>query len=150
MPECERIVGAGQVALGGAGTRLSSVVGSGVTVTLWQAQRRRGGLCHFLLPGASRAAVPDARYAEDALFLLGQLLQQEGVAMRECEVRLFGGSGTGIGEQNLAYAREMLRRWGLEISSHDVGGGGLRTLVFDLEGGDVWLWDSAAGAGEAG
>jgi chemotaxis protein CheD len=54
----------------GAGrTRISTLLGSCISITLWHPARLIGGMCHFMLPSRGLpAGVPlDGRYADEAL-----------------------------------------------------------------------------------
>ena len=141
----------GNFRFGAAPLRLSTLLGSCVTVTLWHPRRHIGGMCHIQMPGASHhttSAELDGHYAADAFALFDLALAHVGTAAREYVVKLFGGGnmfpGTGaaaieIGSKNLAAARKELAARGLKPSAEHVGGAGHRKLVFDLASGDVWL-----------
>ena len=56
---------------GGGRTRISTLLGSCISITLWHPARRIGGMCHFMLPtrGQPAGAPLDGRYADEALAL---------------------------------------------------------------------------------
>ena len=59
----------------GAGrTRISTLLGSCISITLWHPARLIGGMCHFMLPSRGLpAGVPlDGRYADEALAMFDQ------------------------------------------------------------------------------
>jgi len=134
---------------GAAPLRLTTLLGSCVTVTLWHPRRHLGGMCHIQMPGTSaRAGELDGRYATDAFVLFDRALANLGTAPREYVAKLFGGGnmfpGTDaaaieVGNNNLAAARRELAARGLKPAAEHVGGAGHRKLVFDLASGDVWL-----------
>ena len=136
---------------GAAPLRLTTLLGSCVTVTLWHPRRHLGGMCHIQLPKRpARAAgtALDGHYAEDAFALFDQALERHGTAAREYVVKLFGGgnmfpdsdaSSIEVGNKNLAAARQQLAERGLRPAIEHVGGAGHRKLIFDLASGDVWL-----------
>lgn len=139
----------GDFHFGAAPLRLSTLLGSCVTVTLWHPRRHIGGMCHIQMPGASaRGGELDGRYATDAFALFDLALSRHGTTPREYVVKLFGGGnmfpGTNastieVGNKNLIAARRELAARGLTPSVEHVGGAGHRKLVFDLGNGDVWL-----------
>ena len=56
----------------GAGrTRISTLLGSCISITLWHPARLIGGMCHFMLPtrGLPGGVPLDGRYADEALAL---------------------------------------------------------------------------------
>ena len=141
----------GDFHFGAAPLRLSTLLGSCVTVTLWHPRRHIGGMCHIQMPGGSAradAALLDGHYAADAFVLFDLALARHGTAAREYTAKLFGGGnmfpGTDaatieVGTKNLAAARRELAARGLKPAAEHVGGAGHRKLVFDLASGDVWL-----------
>ena len=154
----------GDYFVGDARHRVSTLLGSCVTITLWQAQRRLGAMSHFLLaergaarsaqstPAASRrSATPralDARYGVEALSLMLAELAELGVLAAECEAKIFGGgdmfpghrrgAGMNVGQRNGDAARAMLQARGIRVVSHSLFGVGHRKIVFDLATGHVW------------
>lgn len=103
----------GEVYLGGADTRIRTLLGSCVAVTVWHPQRHIGGMCHYMLPSrrargallhyrvedvpipfATRRARPqelDGKYADEALELMCAQMRDCGARPREFQVKLFGG-----------------------------------------------------------
>ena len=54
-----------------AATRISTLLGSCVSITLWHRAKRIGGMCHYMMPSAivETAAPLDGRYAGRSLAL---------------------------------------------------------------------------------
>ena len=90
----------------------------------------------------------DARYADEALWLMLRELAQQGVPPRECQAKVFGGgnmfpgqfrSGAmHIGRRNGEAARALLQAHGIPIMSESLFGAGHRQIIFDVSTGDVW------------
>lgn len=62
----------GEFYFGDRETRLRTILGSCVAITLWHPRLRIGGMCHYLLPmrrGHHDEAELDGRYADDSLTL---------------------------------------------------------------------------------
>ncbi|MFM4942126.1 chemotaxis protein CheD [Aeromonas bivalvium] len=134
-------------------------LGSCVSLTLWHPHHHWGGMCHFMLPGRhpggrQPATTPDrepldGKYADEALALLLAAISQAGSDPREYVTKLFGGGNMfpqlcdrhprDIASQNVAAAWELVRRHGLTVSAHDLGGTGHRSLIFELDSGHVWV-----------
>lgn len=136
---------------GAAPLRLTTLLGSCVTVTLWHPRRHIGGMCHIQMPGRSAHAAEgklDGRYAEDAFALFDREIARHGAPAREYVAKLFGagnmfpGSNAAvlnIGAKNLEAARRELARRGLRATAEHVGGAGHRKLAFDIASGEVLL-----------
>ena len=141
----------GDFHFGAAPLRLTTLLGSCVTVTLWHPRRHIGGMCHIQLPGRSAHRGDDAldgRYAEDAFTLFDLAMARHGSHASEYVAKLFGGgnmfpgSSAGsieVGNKNLLAARRLLAERKLQPATEHVGGAGHRKLIFDLANGDVWL-----------
>jgi len=135
------------------------LLGSCVSITLWDPSRRIGAMSHFLLSDRERASegTPDARFAEEALALMLRDLAREGVMPRDCQAKLFGGgdmfagrlgsNGSKLGERNGEAARALVRAHGIPIVSESLFGEGHRQLIFDIETGNVWLRHTSLVAG---
>jgi chemotaxis protein CheD len=155
-PRIDRFLKPGEQAVGDARHRLRTLLGSCVSITLWQPQRRVGAMSHFLLPRRQRPSVPgrldvlDARYGEEALALMVQGLARHGIGARECVARLFGGgdmfpdqprpprAATGdVGRRNGEAARALLQQLGVPIASESLFGAGHRRIAFDIATGEV-------------
>ena len=83
----------GDFHFGGGRTRLSTLLGSCISITLWHPRRLIGGMCHYMLPGRSRAAdAPlDGRYADEALALFDQAVARVASRPADYQVKVFGG-----------------------------------------------------------
>ena len=156
-PRIDRFLKPGEQAVGDARHRLRTLLGSCVSITLWQPRRRVGAMSHFLLPRHQRPSVPgrrdalDARYGEEALALMVQGLAHHGIDARHCVARLFGGGDmfpdqprppravpTGdVGRRNGEAARALLQQLGVPIASENLFGPGHRRIAFDIATGEV-------------
>jgi chemotaxis protein CheD len=156
-PRIDRFLRPGEQAVGDARHRLRTLLGSCVSITLWQPQRRVGAMSHFLLPRRQRPSVPgrqdalDARYGDEALALMVQGLARLGIDARQCVARLFGGGDmfpaqprtpragrTGdVGRRNGEAARTLLQQLGVPVASENLFGAGHRRIAFDVATGEV-------------
>ncbi|WP_198420755.1 chemotaxis protein CheD [Massilia atriviolacea] len=137
----------GDFFVGDAEFRVRTLLGSCVSITLWQPDARIGAMSHFLLPGRSKGAQPDARYGNDALDLMLSGLRAQGVQASDCQAKLFGGGNMfpsrrserpAIGMQNGAEARALLAAHAIPLLSACLYGVGHRQIIFDIASGDVW------------
>jgi len=144
------VLNAGEFHFGGGNTRLSTLLGSCVSMTLWHPRKRIGGMCHYMLTTRVRppGAPLDGRYASEAFELFMEQIAESGTRLREYQVKLFGGahmfsnsaSGmTDVGKSNVDYGLELLAKHNIATMSRHVGGAGRRKIHFDIWSGDVWL-----------
>ena len=146
----ELLLNPGEYAVGDANCRIRTVLGSCVSITLWEPQRRVGAMSHFLLAGRGSApgAALDARYGEEALALMLRELAGVGVQAQQCQAKIFGGANMfpdattpgvlHVGRRNGESARSWLRELGIAVQSESLFGCGHRQIVFDVASGDVW------------
>lgn len=131
-------------------TRVRTLLGSCVAVTMWHPILLVGGMCHFMLPTrAKRVNGLDGKYADEALELLFQEARDVGTHPREYQVKLFGGGNMfpknsndtprHVGLKNTEVARSLMQHHGLEVMAEHMGGQGHRNVLFDIWSGDVWM-----------
>ncbi|MGE0383791.1 MAG: chemotaxis protein CheD [Gammaproteobacteria bacterium] len=140
----------GELFFGSDRTRIRTLLGSCVAVTVWHPRHRLGGMCHCVLPGRSRggSGVADLRHVDDALDTLVLDLRSQRVPMHEVQCKLFGGGrmfsslyedGEAVGRRNVQSALDAIDRVGLRLSGWHTGGNGHRNVVLDLWSGAVWV-----------
>jgi chemotaxis protein CheD len=159
---------------GNATHRIRTVLGSCVSVTLWNAGLRLGAMSHFVLAtrdgerpldgvrGLDLCAL-DGRYGDEALCLMLHELGRRGVAAPQCEAKIFGGgdmfpgrvagaagAAAAVGRRNGEAARRLLQAQGIVIVSEALFGAGHRQVVFDVASGDVWCRQRTPAADLAG
>ena len=143
----------GEFHFGHRDTRIRTLLGSCVAITLWHPQLLIGGMCHYLLPSAgpgSSSAELDGRYADQAMLRFMRELARSGTRPEQYQVKLFGGGnqfpqliqGAGGGkvpERNIEAGQRLLADYGFRLEAQHVGGTGHRTLLLELWSGHVWL-----------
>lgn len=126
---------------------LATLLGSCVSVCLFDPVARLGGLNHFMLPTSRKGA-----YADDEIALAGDYAMQvlvNGLLARGAQksrliAKAFGGGNilssirTAIGDQNASYAREWLERERIPLAAQDLGGPWSRKVIFLPSNGDVY------------
>ncbi len=160
----------GEWYFGDADTRIRTLLGSCVSISLWHPRRKIGGMCHYMLPsrGGCEASAPDGRYADEVIALMLRELERARTRPSEYEVKLFGGgnmfpqlakrrsraaangAGTGIPLQNIEIGRELMRRHGFRVKVEQVGGNGQRHVIFDVWSGHVWVRRDTATLSDGG
>jgi len=129
-------------------TQLTTILGSCVSVCLFDARARVAGMNHFLLPRAPENAVASTRYGDVAMDVLVARMLSLGASRDRMIAKLFGGAnvlrafGEGelhIGLANVELARLALERQGIAVGAEDVGGPRGRKLVFVAPDGAAWV-----------
>jgi chemotaxis protein CheD len=139
----------GEYFVSGGDTRIRTLLGSCVSVTIWHPERRVGAMSHFLLSERARRHTdgePDGRYADEGMMLMIRDLSKLDVPVAGCVAKLFGGgdmfpttsSAGSVGRKNVTAARHMLAALDIPIVSSCVFGTGHRFIIFDIPSGDVW------------
>jgi chemotaxis protein CheD len=126
---------------------LSTIVGSGVAVCLWDRITRAGGMNHYLLPSRPDAAPPSPRFGDVAVPDLVAGLLALGGRRDSVDAKVFGGARVlhggaeldHLGIRNVETGVEMLRREGIAVIGGDIGGRQGRRVLFDLRTGQAWV-----------
>lgn len=138
----------GQVHSAGEPTAITTVLGSCVSVCLYDPQARVGGMNHFLLPTpVSRER--SARFGNVAMEELVEAVTRLGAGRTSLRAKVFGGAavlGTTrpagrrhLGEENARLALGALLDLGIPVVDGDVGGNRGRKVVFHTDDGSAWM-----------
>jgi len=148
---------AGDYCFDQAGTKLHTILGSCIAITIWHPIRKIGGMCHFALSRPDPRALHDqldGRYAEDCMQLFKQSVLKNKTRFEDYDIKIFGGGNINrmyaskelneielqpVGEKNTTIAFNLLMQQGLDIKVAHVGEFGHRHIVFDITSGDVWV-----------
>jgi chemotaxis protein CheD len=147
----------GDFYFGSGRTRISTLLGSCISITLWHPRKRIGGMCHYMLternaqiarPAQWPLSALDGRYASEAFSLFLQHVEAAGTRPSEYQAKLFGGGNMfiggssgkmDIGPRNIEYGRKLLASKNIALMAEHVGGSGRRKLHFELWSGHVLL-----------
>lgn len=124
---------------------ITTVLGSCVSVCLWDAQRQHGGINHYMLPFWNGEGLASPRFGNIAIAKLIERLLELGSEKRNLRAKIFGGgvvlnvsnSFMNIGERNIELAEDQLRSEGIPIISADTGGRTGRKIIFNTGTGVV-------------
>lgn len=138
------------------GMRLLTVLGSCISVCLFDAEAGVGGMNHFMLPANTRDQIPpsDLRFGTDAMPWLIQAVTDLGARPRRLQAKVFGGGAamggvTRIGYSNIDYAREILTQHAIPILAEDVGKTVSRQIRFDTSSGRAYVRYLDSGTGQS-
>jgi len=141
----------GEIFFGDSDTRIRTILGSCVAITLWHPRRHIGGMCHYMLPSRRKGKKIDAlngKYADEALLLLLKEILRAGTNPYDYEVKLFGGGNMfaprarehlNVADRNVTAGRALLKRHGFTVLVEHLGGRGHRQIIYEVGSGDVWV-----------
>lgn len=133
----------GQLCFATEPTLVSTVLGSCVSVCLYDEEHKAGGVNHFLLPGSARNESP--RFGESANAMLLDRFREIGVPVSRLRAKVFGGASMGgssagdLASRNVEVALAFLRLHGIPIVSQDTGGERGRKLIFRTSDATAWV-----------
>lgn len=126
-------------------TEVMTILGSCVSVCLWDEQLNLGGMNHYLLPTAPAGQPPSGRHGEAAIPMLLRELERLGSQRKHLKAKVFGGAhvlggpvsggAPTLGDRNADMARRLLAAAGIPIVAEDLGGHRGRKLRFRTDNG---------------
>lgn len=113
---------------------VSTILGSCISICLWDPVAKVGGMNHLLLPDAIQADATTTAGAVDMDMLINKMMPL-GAERPRLRAKMFGGSSmlngrTDIGARNAEFGRKYLRNEGIPCDAVDVGGTKARRLKF--------------------
>lgn len=159
----------GEFYFGDKDTRIRTLLGSCVSVTMWHPTRLIGGMCHYMLPFRGPQKISprqyklDGRYAEEAMLMFVQEAARHNTDPRKYVVKVFGGGNmfpdnkknqgacppistrqeiiacTNVSCKNEAVIHLLAKQYGFHIAAEHMGGIGHRNIIFDIWSGHVWM-----------
>ncbi len=126
---------------------ITTILGSCVSVCLWDPSSKIGGMNHYMLPFWNGEGLASPKYGSIAVPKLIEKVLHLGAARKNLQAKVFGGgevlsvtnSVMNIGERNILFARDILEKERIPIISADVGGDSGRKIVFDICTGSVFV-----------
>lgn len=134
----------GQVSVTYEPAQLVTILGSCVSVCLWDRETGVGGMNHFLLP----ETVNDSKSLNGGIASTRKLIQLMSAKIsniKKVEARIFGGANRffteqsflNVGSQNVEAAKIVLEESGIHPVQIDVGGEPGRKIYFNTETGRI-------------
>lgn len=139
----EAILWAGDLVAGRGPIRMSTVLGSCVSVCLFDRQHQFGGMNHYLVPRGGETA----SHGEWATARLVERMRQLGSQTADLQGKIFGGGSPlklvnetyAVGVENVNVARRVLASFSIPIIAERTGHGAGIRLFFENWTGVVWL-----------
>jgi len=126
---------------------VTTVLGSCVSVCLWDPVARVGGINHYLLPLWNGDGLRTPKYGNIAIPMLVEKLLEAGCSRASLKAKVFGGGSVlenssgllNVGERNIHFAESALDEARIPVIGKDVGGTSGRKLLFITGTGDVFV-----------
>lgn len=135
----------GQLAASATPRYYTTILGTCVSVCLFDPEAGVGGLNHYLLPYGTE--LTGTRYGNVAMARLLRQVLDQGAHREHLRAKVFGGMTSSqpmalhqdLGGSNVALALEWLSATGIPVLARDVGGHRGRKLLFHSQDGAAWV-----------
>ena len=126
---------------------VTTIVGSGCALCLWDPTTGVGGVCHFVFPDGAGNELDPGRYGSQAAATLRQRLLDLGADPSQLQAKLYGGAQAKVtfgntreclGHRNVKLAIHFLQEREIRLVESEVGGTQGRKLVFQTDDGSAW------------
>jgi chemotaxis protein CheD len=119
-------------------TRVQTILGSCVSVCLYDVVLCYGSLNHYMLPWWNGDGIPSPKYGDIALARLLEAMNSLGCKTENLVAKIFGGAnlhqfgsrGYDIGARNIATAERILTKESIKVIARSTGGLAGRKIVF--------------------
>ncbi|MFQ5455655.1 MAG: chemotaxis protein CheD [Nitrospirota bacterium] len=149
----------GELYIARSPTLVITVLGSCVSVTMFDRLKRIGGICHGILPeencndksnGSNYYKYKRFHYVDSSIRYMIMKFQSLGIERKDVEIKIFGGSnmlssneGTSrvvaVGRKNIQTALQTIEEEHLSLIISDVGGTMGRKIYFYTHKGEILL-----------
>jgi len=121
---------------------MRTVVGSGVSICLWDSVNGCGVMSNFMYPQKGVTDSTTDMFGDISTKKAIKLLERQGIACKDMIAHIIGGSRSDdiwdkTGFQNITSARKVLQAHRIPIYSEDVSGRMGRKIVFNVQNGHV-------------
>lgn len=136
---------------------VSTILGSCVSLCLWDPQLQLGGINHYMLPLWNGEGLPTPKYGNIAIEKLLERMLKLGCSRERLVAKLFGGAKViagevapfSVGDRNALVAHEILVHHGIQIAVSEVGGTRGMRLIFNTRTGKVLVKRLSSGDPQA-
>lgn len=135
----------GQFVITNTPTLISTVLGSCVSVCLWDKETKIGAMNHYLLPGNEEDDAGNSNRGITAIPLLIRSMTNRKIQLKNVEAKVFGGCNSlyidndvfKVGERNIEIAMQILDELNIRVVAQHIGGCYGRKIVFNTDTGKV-------------
>jgi len=125
--------------------KVTTVLGSCVSICLWDSINKVGGINHFMLPYWNGKGLASPKYGNIAIEKLIEKMLQKGSKITNLQAKIFGGGDVlateskifNIGKRNIELAEKSLKEYKIKIIAKSVGGPNGRKILFCTNTGMV-------------
>lgn len=124
-------------------TVITTVLGSCVSLCLWDSRNKFGGMNHFIYP-KNRKNESNGRFGNISCPYLLKLMLDLGSNKQDLVAHIVGGANSpiiksNIGKMNIETADKIVKKYALNISIRDLGGRVGRKLIFNTATGNITI-----------
>lgn len=124
---------------------VSTILGSCISVCLWDPKLCLGGINHYMLPLWNGEGLATPKYGNIAVEKLVEKMLTLGSRRDRMLAKIFGGAQIfrgegaylGVGDRNILVAQEILSRHRIQLVASDVGGSRGMKILFNTRTGSV-------------
>lgn len=135
----------GEIIVTDGALKITTVLGSCVSVCLFDKDRRIAGMNHYMMPRKQAGDTLIHKYGDTSLEDMLKKMIILGARQEKVEAWIFGGSsmfikkvkGFNIGEQNILVAQSFLQQYSIPMRNSETGGITGRKVVFDTSAGVI-------------
>jgi len=138
----------GQIFIATHPSAITTILGSCVSLCLWDPVLKIGGINHYLLPFWVGDDIASPRFGPVAIETLIEKVLSMGARKNRLRAKLFGGACVieafrerkdHVGVVNARLAENMLHMQGIPVVERDLAGRRGRKLVFNTDDGTSWI-----------
>jgi chemotaxis protein CheD len=127
--------------------QIKTILGSCVSICLWDKRRRAGGMNHYLLPASREGEPASLRFADVATGVLLEQLRTLGCDPRNLIAKIFGGAAisqnqnryaSSLAAHNVEAALYLMKESGIPLVAQETGGNRGRRIIFNTDDGVSW------------
>ena len=143
----KKFIHVGEIFVGAKPTEISTVLGSCISVCLYDKVEQVGGMNHYLVPLWNDNGLQSPKYGNISIPKLIDNMLNIGCEKYNLEAKIFGGANVidvsqeemMIGRKNILIAKEILRDYNIKISAQDIGGTRGRKILMRSDTGKIFL-----------
>ena len=126
--------------------QVQTILGSCVSVCLYDTQLKFGGINHYMMPWWNGKDMASPKYGDIAIDLLLEKMISLGSIKQNLVAKVFGGANQhvfqnrfDVGARNVSLAKDMLKTHSISITGESVGGDRGRKIIYHTESGHVYM-----------
>ena len=143
----KKFIHVGEIFVGAKPTEISTVLGSCISVCIFDKMEQVGGMNHYLVPLWNENGLQSPKYGNISIPKLIDNMLNIGCNKYNLEAKIFGGANVinvsqkdmMIGRKNILIAKEILREYGIKILAQDIGGTRGRKILMKSDTGKIFL-----------